>query len=171
MASCSVACSRAKPIGCRHGTRCCCAYRRLEAQGHIRGGRFVAGMSGEQFALPDAVGALRATRRKPPDEAGFIERRGSSAISAASSRRVHACRRWRESRAAARRRAAAVLAGGQTGLSCHARTSGRVGGEKCPVAESRADCDDASELTCCGGLHEEPEGGRAGAASSYVPIA
>ena len=27
------------------------AYRRLEAQGHIRGGRFVAGMSGEQFAL------------------------------------------------------------------------------------------------------------------------
>ena len=44
------------------------AYRRLEAQGHIRGGRFVAGMSGEQFALPDAVGALRATRRKPPDE-------------------------------------------------------------------------------------------------------
>ncbi len=44
------------------------AYRRLEAQGHIRGGRFVAGMSGEQFALPDAVGALRATRRKPLDE-------------------------------------------------------------------------------------------------------
>jgi ATP-dependent Lhr-like helicase len=43
------------------------AYRRLEAQGHIRGGRFVAGMSGEQFAIPDAVSALRATRRKPPD--------------------------------------------------------------------------------------------------------
>ena len=44
------------------------AYRRLEAQGHVRGGRFVAGMSGEQFALPDAVGALRAIRRKAPDE-------------------------------------------------------------------------------------------------------
>ncbi|HZF26832.1 MAG TPA: DEAD/DEAH box helicase [Steroidobacteraceae bacterium] len=43
------------------------AYRRLEAQGHIRGGRFVAGVSGEQFALPDAVGALRAIRRKTPD--------------------------------------------------------------------------------------------------------
>ena len=43
------------------------AYRCLEAQGHIRGGRFVAGMSGEQFALADAVGALRATRRKPLD--------------------------------------------------------------------------------------------------------
>jgi ATP-dependent Lhr-like helicase len=39
-------------------------YRRLEAQGTIRGGRFVAGMSGEQYALPDAVGALRAVRRR-----------------------------------------------------------------------------------------------------------
>ena len=40
-------------------------YRRLEARGEIRGGRFVAGFSGEQFALPDAVGLLRETRRKP----------------------------------------------------------------------------------------------------------
>jgi ATP-dependent Lhr-like helicase len=40
-------------------------YRRLEAQGHIRGGRFVAAVSGEQYALPDAVGALRAVRRQP----------------------------------------------------------------------------------------------------------
>ena len=32
-------------------------YRRLEARGEIRGGRFVAGLSGEQFALPEAVGA------------------------------------------------------------------------------------------------------------------
>ncbi len=39
-------------------------YRRLEARGDIRGGRFVAGFSGEQFALPDAVGALRTVRRK-----------------------------------------------------------------------------------------------------------
>jgi ATP-dependent Lhr-like helicase len=38
--------------------------RRLEAQGHLRGGRFVAGVSGEQYALPDAVGALRAMRRR-----------------------------------------------------------------------------------------------------------
>jgi ATP-dependent Lhr-like helicase len=38
-------------------------YRRLEARGEIRGGRFVAGMSGEQFALPEAVGQLRAIRR------------------------------------------------------------------------------------------------------------
>ena len=42
-------------------------YRRLEARGEIRGGRFVAGFSGEQFALPNAVGALREARRKKPD--------------------------------------------------------------------------------------------------------
>ncbi len=39
-------------------------YRRLEARGEIRGGRFVSGMSGEQFALPEAVGQLRAIRRQ-----------------------------------------------------------------------------------------------------------
>jgi ATP-dependent Lhr-like helicase len=42
-------------------------FRRLEARGEIRGGRFVAGFSGEQFALPDAVGLLRDARRKPND--------------------------------------------------------------------------------------------------------
>ena len=41
-------------------------YRRLEARGEIRGGRFVAGFSGEQYALPEAVGLLRQTRRRPP---------------------------------------------------------------------------------------------------------
>ncbi len=38
--------------------------RRLEARGEIRGGRFVAGVSGEQFALPEAVGLLRDVRRE-----------------------------------------------------------------------------------------------------------
>jgi ATP-dependent Lhr-like helicase len=38
-------------------------YRRLEARGEIRGGRFVTGMSGEQFALSDAVQRLREVRR------------------------------------------------------------------------------------------------------------
>jgi ATP-dependent Lhr-like helicase len=42
-------------------------YRRLEARGEIRGGRFVTGMSGEQFALPDAVERLREVRRIPAD--------------------------------------------------------------------------------------------------------
>lgn len=40
-------------------------YHRLEARGEIRGGRFVAGISGEQFALPDAVGLVRSIRRAP----------------------------------------------------------------------------------------------------------
>jgi ATP-dependent Lhr-like helicase len=39
-------------------------YRRLEAQGKVRGGRFVNGMAGEQFALPEAVSAMRAIRRQ-----------------------------------------------------------------------------------------------------------
>ena len=41
-------------------------YRRLEARGEIRGGRFVSGLSGEQFALPEAIEALRGMRRLPP---------------------------------------------------------------------------------------------------------
>lgn len=40
-------------------------YRRLELRGEIRGGRFVNGFTGEQFALPEAVEALRAVRRDP----------------------------------------------------------------------------------------------------------
>ncbi len=44
-------------------------YRRLEARGEIRGGRFVSGFAGEQFALPEAVGLLREVRRKPEDGA------------------------------------------------------------------------------------------------------
>ncbi len=40
-------------------------YRRLEARGEIRGGRFVAGFTGEQYALPEAIGLLREARRKP----------------------------------------------------------------------------------------------------------
>jgi ATP-dependent Lhr-like helicase len=41
--------------------------RRLEMRGEVRGGRFLQGASGEQFALPQAVEALRATRRREPD--------------------------------------------------------------------------------------------------------
>ena len=43
-------------------------YRRLEARGEIRGGRFVSGMSGEQYALPAAVDQLRETRRSGHDD-------------------------------------------------------------------------------------------------------
>lgn len=41
-------------------------YHRLEARGEIRGGRFVSGLSGEQFALPEAVAELRRARREGP---------------------------------------------------------------------------------------------------------
>jgi ATP-dependent Lhr-like helicase len=41
----------------------CC--RRLEARGEIRGGRFVAGFSGEQYAAPEAIAPLREARRRP----------------------------------------------------------------------------------------------------------
>jgi len=44
-------------------------YRRLEARGEIRGGRFIAGLTGEQFALPEAIAAMREVRRRPADEA------------------------------------------------------------------------------------------------------
>jgi ATP-dependent Lhr-like helicase len=40
-------------------------YRRLEGQGVLRAGRFVSGFTGEQFALPAAVDALRSVRRTP----------------------------------------------------------------------------------------------------------
>jgi ATP-dependent Lhr-like helicase len=43
------------------------ALRRMEARGEIRGGRFIAGYVGEQFALPDALDALRAARRSADD--------------------------------------------------------------------------------------------------------
>ncbi|MDA8382109.1 MAG: DEAD/DEAH box helicase [Betaproteobacteria bacterium] len=43
--------------------------RRLEARGEVRGGRFVASVGGEQFALPEAVGLLRTIRRVPGDGA------------------------------------------------------------------------------------------------------
>jgi ATP-dependent helicase Lhr and Lhr-like helicase len=41
-------------------------YRRLEARGEIRGGHFVTGVSGEQFALPEAIGLLRSLRKAKP---------------------------------------------------------------------------------------------------------
>jgi ATP-dependent helicase Lhr and Lhr-like helicase len=41
-------------------------YRTLESRGEIRGGRFVAGIPGEQYALPEAVALLRETRRRGP---------------------------------------------------------------------------------------------------------
>lgn len=47
-------------------------YHRLEARGEIRGGRFIAGLAGEQFALAEAVGLLREVRKRPPDGAMLV---------------------------------------------------------------------------------------------------
>jgi ATP-dependent Lhr-like helicase len=44
------------------------AFRRLEDRGEIRGGRFVDGLLGEQFALPYAIESLRAIKKKEPDD-------------------------------------------------------------------------------------------------------
>jgi ATP-dependent Lhr-like helicase len=46
------------------------AMRAMEARGEVRGGRFVAGFTGEQYALPEAVEALRAVRRAHRAAAG-----------------------------------------------------------------------------------------------------
>jgi ATP-dependent helicase Lhr and Lhr-like helicase len=42
-------------------------YQRLEARGQVRGGRFVNGLAGEQFALPEAIPLLREVRRHATD--------------------------------------------------------------------------------------------------------
>jgi ATP-dependent Lhr-like helicase len=47
----------------------CRIYRRWEARGEIRGGYFVGGVSGEQFALPEAIGLLRSLRKTSAKDA------------------------------------------------------------------------------------------------------
>ncbi|HEY0878737.1 MAG TPA: DEAD/DEAH box helicase [Zeimonas sp.] len=47
-------------------------YQRLEARGEIRGGRFIAGVPGEQFALPEAIALLRASRRAAPQAPQWV---------------------------------------------------------------------------------------------------
>ena len=47
------------------------AFRRLEDRGEVRGGRFVSGFVGEQFAVPIAVESLRALRHRPTAAAEF----------------------------------------------------------------------------------------------------
>ena len=47
-------------------------YQRLEARGEIRGGRFLSGVVGQQFALPEAVAALRSVRKRAHDGAMIV---------------------------------------------------------------------------------------------------
>ncbi len=55
------------------------ALRRLEARGTVRGGRFVSGFAGEQFALPEAVDELRAARRASED-VGMVRLSGADPL-------------------------------------------------------------------------------------------
>ena len=52
--------------------------RRLEARGEVRGGRFVSGFSGEQYALPEAVESLRLVRTRSADATNADNHRRSS---------------------------------------------------------------------------------------------
>jgi ATP-dependent Lhr-like helicase len=47
-------------------------YRRMELRGEVRGGRFVGGFAGDQFALPGAVELLRKVRREPAGKTGEV---------------------------------------------------------------------------------------------------
>ena len=88
-------------------------YRRLEARGEIRGGRFVAGFSGEQFALPEAIGMLREIRRKPASgELGLALRRRSAEPGRHPDARAEARRADRQPRALPRRPAGRLARGG-----------------------------------------------------------
>ena len=81
-ASCSGVCSRARPTWLPPWRDLLRVYRRLEARGEIRGGRFVAGFSGEQYALPDAIGMLREVRRRPHSDE-FISLSGADPLNLA----------------------------------------------------------------------------------------
>jgi ATP-dependent Lhr-like helicase len=48
------------------------AYRTLEARGDVRGGRFVEGFDGEQYALPESVALLRSIRKRAPGVATLV---------------------------------------------------------------------------------------------------
>lgn len=48
-------------------------FRQMEARGEVRGGRFVSGVAGEQFALPEAVETMRALRRATASTVGPVE--------------------------------------------------------------------------------------------------
>ncbi len=68
-------------------------YQRLEARGEIRGGRFIAGLSGEQFALPDAIAALRrvCTGAAATVDLRECKRPQQSALQSAAWRAYRAC--------------------------------------------------------------------------------
>ncbi len=120
-------------------------YQRLEARGEIRGGRFIEGLSGEQFALPEAIGLLRDTRRRPHEgsAAGALGLRPRQPARHRPARRTHPARA-RQPRGLPRRRADRDL--GQRAL----RGAGRTG-RRCACCGAGADdrhgfCDSKREV-------------------------
>ncbi len=97
-------------------------YRALEARGVIRGGRFVAGFTGEQFAAPEAVEALRAARRAGADQGERVELSAADPLNLAGiltpGPRVSAAQ-------GGTRRARGRRAGGRAGASPGARGVGQ----------------------------------------------
>ncbi len=113
-------------------------YFRLEARGEIRGGRFVSGFSGQQFALPEAVGTLREVRRRAADGAQVVDRCRRSAQSG----RHHYARRagagaGHQPRAAARRRPAGRAERRRGELPRRGPRNRALGAAQAPAARQR----------------------------------
>ena len=114
-------------------------YRRLEARGEIRGGRFVAGFSGEQFALPEAIGMLRETRRKPRFRGvGLGFRRRSTQSRRHPDPRAKARGAYRQPAALPRRRADRIVRRRRGPVSRNPRTRRAMAGPQSPAARRRA---------------------------------
>ena len=115
-------------------------YRTLERRGEIRGGRFVAGFSGEQFALPEAVGALREARRKPRfRRAGLAVRRRPAQPRRHPDARGEARGADRQPRALPRRAPGRAAGGRRGAVPRDAGARHRMAGPHRPAALGHAD--------------------------------
>ena len=114
-------------------------YRRLESRGDIRGGRFVAGFAGEQFALPEAVGMLREARREPPSGAlDLALRRRPAQPRGHPHARAEARGAHRQPPALSRRRADRVARGRRGAVPGDPRRRERMGGAQGSAARRAA---------------------------------
>jgi ATP-dependent Lhr-like helicase len=141
-------------------------YRRFEAQGRIRGGRFVSGMTGEQYALPEAVTALRAVRRRAAqgdlvslsaaDPLNLTGHRAARCAGASAGRQPRAVQGWRAGGHPCRR------ADGFSDLPGASRRVGRAPGAAAQTAvRLRARCGLDAQLTSrlARNAHHEQRGG------------
>ena len=129
-------------------------YRRLEARGEIRGGRFVAGLSGEQYALPDAVALMREVRRRPRDGSLVCLAAADPANLLGTPCPARDCPCRRRARPLSRRRAA--------GDGSAARSHGSTG----RASRSDLDCGACSTAERSRARHEHASGAIAGRAAA-----